>query len=96
MKRRIVVLFFVCCVIGFSVIWLVQNHGPIDQTTYDAIELGMPENEATALIPIAPGTIAFTRAAQLLAEAGKPQFKDDEVFVKTAGAGVFLYFDATT
>jgi hypothetical protein len=97
MKHRSVALFFVFCAIGFSVLWLL--HSPLDQTTYDAIELGMSENEATALVPIAPGTIAFTSAAQLLAESGKTQFKDDEVLgtvVKTAGAGVFLYFDATT
>jgi hypothetical protein len=96
MKRRIVGLLCVLCVIGFAVIWLLRNHSPIDQTTYDAIELGMPENEAAALVPIAPGTIAFASAFQLLAEAGKTQFKDDDVVVNTAEAGVYLYFDAAT
>jgi hypothetical protein len=97
MKRIIVALFFVFCVIGCSVIWLVQNHSPIDQTTYDAIELGMPEHEAAALAPIAPGTIAFTSMAERLAEAGKTKFYDGEIFAKvvTVEPGVFLYFHAT-
>ena len=95
MKRRIVGLLFALCVIVFSVIWLLQNHRPIDQTTYDAISLGMSEEEVTKLVPIAPGTIAFSRAAQLVAEAGQPPFEVNEAFVKGED-GVFVYFDATT
>lgn len=95
MNRKIVALLLVICVLGFAAIWLLRNRCPIDQTTYDAIALGMPESEAIARVPISPRVEAFTRRAQLLAEAGTTQFKDDDL-VKGVEGGVFVYFDATT
>lgn len=94
MKCKIVALSVVVCVIGLAVIWLVRS--PIGQTTYDAIALGMTESEATALVPTAPGTIAFTSLADRVAEAGTTQLGGYDAHVETVEPGVFVYFDART
>ena len=93
MKRGIVSLLIAVCVLGFAVHWLLRS--PIDQTTYDGIELGMTEDEVTKLVPIAPGTVAFTRAAQVVAEAGQPPFNLNAVIV-TGENGAFMIVDAAT
>src|SRR5262249_49136829 len=94
-KRRVCVAVFGLGGIGLA-FWLLQERSPIDRTTYDAIALGMPENEAVALVPIAPHVQTVTRQAQLLAEAGTTQFRDEGVVVKTLEDRGFLYLDAKT
>jgi hypothetical protein len=100
MRRKHFYLCFVLCMIGVSVFWFVQGRSPIDKATYDAIVLGMPEDEAMKLVPIshrAPGAGKNrSGSSQLLAEAGTAHFKSDEVFNKEMADGTFVYFEVAT
>src|SRR4051794_6389285 len=102
MKRILVGLLCILCLIGFGVIALLQYRRPVlDRATYDAIELGMPEDEALKLAPIRPGAQgrrALTCRCEILGEAGTlhTQLNDNEVVVTPAEDGSFTYVDATT
>src|SRR3712207_4404876 len=100
MKRRRLALWFVLGLVGLLVFWLLRSRSPIDRAIYEAVVLGMPEVEATRLVPIAPRGRGAGRSriasTHLLAEAGTAHFKNDDMVVKEAGDGTCWYFEVAT
>jgi hypothetical protein len=103
MKRTILAIILLLCVVAFLIFWFIRNQhrSPVDKTTYDAISLGMPEDEAMRLVPIphrasGKGKDRGEAIIQFEEEAGKAYFKSDEVSVKEAEDGTFSFFDVAT
>ena len=108
MKRKNFVLCLLLCMICGSLFWVFHSRSPIDKSTYDAIELRMPENDAMMLVPIphrssSDGKIGekIVRkiravSSQSLGEAGTAHFKSKEVVNEQTADGTYVYFEAAT
>jgi len=77
----------------------MAGRGHFDKAVYDAICLGMPEQDVIALVPlkhIAPDKGKVRSApAERRAEAGEPRFRNS-VTSEATEDGTMVYFDSAT